>query len=49
MQRISISVPQNIAFPITDFSENWLEALTLSNIPQLDLHQENTIEIAHHQ
>lgn len=49
MQRISISVPQNIAFPITDFSENWLEALTLSNIPQLDLHQENTIEIAHHE
>lgn len=49
MQRVSISVPQNIIFPITDFSENWLEAFTLSNIPQLDLHQENSIEIAHHE
>lgn len=49
MQRVSISVPHNIIFPITDFSHNWLEAFTLSNIPQLDLRQENSIEVAHHE
>lgn len=49
MQRVSISVPTNTIFPITDFSENWLEAFTLSNIPQIDLHQEHSIEVAHNE
>lgn len=49
MQRVTISVPKEIVFPITNYSTNWLDAFTLSNIPQLDLHQENLIEVTYNE